>query len=116
MRTGLGWTDAMDPWREIEERAAADAAGKPVDAHTRPGQGVAFVYTLDEGVSRYALLDAVLERLRRVRDASSKRVRERRFNVWYGTAPDHGGKLAVLMLPDRFDYHAWHKLADLDDL
>jgi hypothetical protein len=106
----------MDPWREVEERAATDAAGKPMDVHTRPDEGVAFVYMLNEGVSREAMLDAVLERLRRIRDASSKRVRERRFNVWYGTAHDVAGQVAAVMLPDRLDYHAWERLADLDDL
>jgi hypothetical protein len=46
----------------------------------------------------------------------SKRVRERRFNVWHGTAPADGGQLAAVMLPDRFDYDASQELADLDGL
>jgi hypothetical protein len=109
---------AMNPWREIEQRVALDAGGKRVDVHTRPKQGEGFVYTLNETVTRSAMLMVVLEQLRRIRDASAKRVRGRRFNVWYGTAPDDfgDGRLAVIMVPDRFDYHAWEKLSGLRDL
>lgn len=107
---------AFDPWRDIEERPTADVAGKPVDVHTRPAEGSAFVYMLNDGVAHETMLEAILERLRRIRDASSKRVRERRFNVWYGTTPDAAGDLAAIMFPDRFDYRAWRRLQDLDGL
>ncbi|MGH2836932.1 MAG: ImmA/IrrE family metallo-endopeptidase [Thermoleophilaceae bacterium] len=108
----------VDPWRDIEVRPMPDAGGKQVDIHVRPGGARAFVYDEHRALTRELVLDEVLTRLRRIRDARAKRVRERRFNVWYGTLTSSitGQELALIMLPDRFDFAAWSLLADLADL
>lgn len=107
----------MDPWRQIETRPRPDAGGKQVDIHVRPKTGRAFIYRAQASLGRERLLAEVLNRLRRIRDSPTKRIRERRFNVWYGTAtPMDAEPLEVIMIPDRFDFATWELLEDLGQL
>jgi hypothetical protein len=107
----------MDPWRDIEIRPTPDLGGKPVDIHFRPAIGSALAFVADKAPGRDVLLGEILMCLALIRDARNRRIRERRFNVWYGTATTLSEqKLAVIMFPDRFDYNAWRLLASLRKL
>lgn len=107
----------VDPWREIEVRPAPDAGGKSVDVHVRPDEGRTFVFSVARSLGRDRLLQEVVIRLRRIRDARAKTIRDRRFNLWYGTARSVAGEeLEAIMIPDPFDFATWKLLADLGDL
>jgi len=104
-------------WHHVARRPARDIGGKEVDVHGIPENGRAFVYHLDGALPRNELQGEVIARLRRIRDARAKVVRERRFNVWYGTMTNVVGmELAAIVIPDRFAFSAWELLADLGDL
>ena len=108
---------APHAWYDALTRGTPDVAGKPVDVHALPEVGRAFVYDLESSLSREQLRDEVVIRLLRMRRATAKVVRDRRFNVWYGTARTmHGGPVAAVMFPKRFDIRAWRYVADLRGL
>jgi hypothetical protein len=113
-------TDAprlRDAWYAVHTRNARDIAGKLVDIHTMPEMGRAFIYNLDASLSRPEMLDEVVMRLRSIREAPVKAVRQRRFNVWYGTAPTtRGAPIAAIMIPYGLDIRAWRHMSDLAQL